>query len=299
MSELSENKQGCKPLLSGHTQIVGVIGWPIEHSVSPQMHNAAFRALDLDWCYVPFPVQPERVPEALAGVRALGLRGINATVPHKQALLPLVDERTPEAQAIGAVNTVIVQGGRLLGHNTDAKGFLRALAEAGFEPRGCSALVLGAGGAARAVIYALASVGAQVTILNRTPQRAADLAATFVQVNPQARLVAGRLDADRLTRAAAGAELVVQTTPLGMWPRVEASPWPEEVPFPPQAFLYDLIYNPRETQLMRRARQAGAQAENGLGMLVHQGAEAFELWTGVAAPVEVMRAACLAALGGA
>jgi shikimate dehydrogenase len=298
MSQTINAGHSNAPLLSGRTQIVGVIGWPIEHSVSPPMHNAAFRALGLDWCYVPFPVPPERVPEALAGVRALGLRGINATVPHKQALLSLVDELTPEAQAIGAANTVIVRGERLIGHNTDARGFLRALGEAGFRPEGCAALVLGAGGAARAVVYGLATVGARVTILNRTEDRALALAAAFAGVHPQASITGGPLEPTTLARMAEGAQLIVNTTPLGMWPRVECSPWPEGVEFPSGAMLYDLIYNPRETLLMRRARAAGAPAVDGLGMLVHQGAEAFELWTGVDAPVDVMRAACVAALGG-
>jgi shikimate dehydrogenase len=286
------------PTIYGHTHIVGLIGWPIEHSVSPPMHNAAFAALGLDWCYVPFPVHPNAVAEALYGVRALGLRGINATVPHKRALVPLVDELTPAASAIGAVNTVIVREGRLIGHNTDAAGFLRALQEAGFEPKGCSALVLGAGGAARAVVYALASVGAQVQIVNRTPERAASLAAEFAGVDKRARLCAGPLNAEALSQIASEVQLVVNSTPLGMWPEVESSPWPEAVPYPTKAMLYDLIYNPRETQLMRRARDAGATAVNGLRMLVHQGAEAFELWTGVRPPVDVMYAACCAALGG-
>jgi len=266
------------PTIYGHTHVVGLIGWPVEHSVSPPMHNAAFAALGLDWCYVPFPVHPDVVAEALYGARALGLR--------------------PAASAIGAVNTVIVREGRLIGHNTDVAGFLRALEEAGFEPKSCSALVLGAGGAARAVVYALASVGAQVHILNRTPERAASLAAEFAGVDERARLRAGPLNAEALSQIAPKVQLVVNSTPRGMWPEVESSPWPEAVPYPHGAMLYDLIYNPRETQLMRRARDAGATAVNGLRMLVHQGAEAFELWTGVHPPVDVMYAACCAALGG-
>ena len=147
------------PVILGSTQVVGLIGWPIEHSVSPPMHNAAFRHLGLDWCYVPLPVRPKDIAEAISGLRALGLRGINATVPHKIALLPLMDELTLPARAIGATNTVIVRPDGLVGHNTDAEGFLRALREAGFDPEECRALVLGAGGAARAVVYALATVG--------------------------------------------------------------------------------------------------------------------------------------------
>lgn len=284
--------------LTGHTRIVGVIGWPIEHSVSPPMHNAAFRALGLDWCYVPFPVHPEHVREALVGARALGLKGLNATIPHKQALLSLMDDLTPEARAIGAVNTVILRDERMIGHNTDAAGFLRALREAGFAPERCFALVLGAGGAARAVVYALCSVGAQVMVLNRTVSRARALADAFSRMIPNARLAAGALDQETLASVSRQAQLIINTTPLGMWPQVDASPWPEEIAFPQQAFLFDLIYNPRETRLMRQARASGAKAVDGLGMLVHQGAEAFYLWSGVQPPTDVMYAACLEALGG-
>lgn len=285
------------PTILGSTQVVGLIGWPIEHSVSPPMHNAAFRHLGLDWCYVPLPVRPEGLAEAISGLRALGLCGINATVPHKLALLPLMDELTPAARAIGAANTVIVGPDGLLGHNTDAEGFLRALREAGFGPEGCRALVLGAGGAARAVVYALATVGARVAIVNRTQARAERLARDLRQAGSGATLLAGPLDAATLAREGERAQLIVNTTPVGMWPQVERSPWPDNLPFPSQALCYDLIYNPRETRLMRQAQQAGARAVDGLGMLVHQGAEAFELWTGQPAPVQIMWQACTAVLG--
>lgn len=279
------------PVILGHSQVVGLIGWPIEHSVSPPMHNAAFEALGLDWCYVPLPVHPRRLREAVEGVRALGLCGVNATVPHKQALIPLLDALTPAAETIGAVNTIIVEGGELLGHNTDAGGFMRALREAGFPPDGCTALVLGAGGAARAVVYALGGVADRVMVLNRTPQRARDLAEGF-QRRVSARLEGGPLEVETLSEAASEVDLVVNATPVGMWPEENASPWPQEIPFPPGAFCFDLVYNPRETHLMHTARAVGAGASNGLGMLVHQGAEAFERWTGRDAPVKVMYAAC-------
>ena len=294
----TRNPQPSECVISGRTRIVGVIGWPIEHSVSPAMHNAAFRALGLDWCYLPFAVPPAHVADALASVRGLGLRGINVTVPHKQAVSALVDELTPEARAIGAVNTVLVRGERLVGHNTDAAGFLRALREAGFAPEGCSALVLGAGGAARAAVYALARVGARVVLLNRTPQRADALVADLRAVVKGARLEAGGLDAQTAQQEASRCQLVVNATSLGMWPQVETSPWPEEVAFPAGVLLFDLVYNPRQTRFVRLARESGARAVDGLRMLVHQGAEAFALWTGAAPPVEIMYAACAAILGG-
>ena len=283
-------------LLSGRTQIVGVFGWPVEHSVSPPMHNAAFRALGLDWCYIPLPVAPPRLRAAMAGIRALGFRGVNVTVPHKQSVLQLVDELTPEAKVIGAVNTVILSEGHSLGHNTDAQGFLRALREAGFDPQGCSALVLGAGGAARAVVCGLVRQGAHVIVVNRTVERARELVGSFEGTVSARRLDARPLDPSTLEHVARGVDLVVNATPVGMWPQVGRSPWPKGVSFPARAFLFDLIYRPRETCLMRQARRAGARASDGLGMLVHQGAAAFERWTGLDAPVEVMYEACLEAM---
>lgn len=285
--------------ITGHTRVAGVVGWPVEHSVSPAMHNAAYAALGLDWCYLPFPVPPERLPEAIAGVRALGLVGVNVTVPHKQALLALMDELTPAAAAIGAANTVIARDGRLIGHNTDAAGFLRALREAGCEPAGITALVLGAGGAARAVVYALLEVGARVTVLNRTVARAETLARDLGR-GADGEVLAASLDLAALRPLVPRARLVVNATSVGMWRAgvAGASPWPEALPFPEDALAYDLVYNPRETAFMRQARAAGARAVNGVRMLVHQGAEAFERWTGVAAPVEVMAHACDRALGG-
>lgn len=281
----------------GSTRLVGVLGWPIAHSVSPPMHNAAFAAMGLDWCYVPLPTPPERLAEAVRGLWALGFVGANVTVPHKQALLALVDDLTPAARAIGAVNTLVIKPQGILGHNTDAAGFLRALRGEGFDPQGCEALLLGAGGAARSVAYALASVGARVTILNRSPERAEALAAALGQALPGAHLSAGPLERQAIA-ALTAVDLVVNATTLGMWPEVEACPWFQGVPFPARAFCYDLVYNPRETRLMRLAREAGARACDGLTMLVHQGAEAFALWTDKEPPTEIMFAACEQLLGG-
>ena len=280
---------------TGHTRVYGVIGWPIEHSLSPAMHNAALAHMGLDACYLPFAVSPERVAEAILGVRALAIAGINVTVPHKQAVLPWMDELTPEAQAIGAVNTVIVREGRLIGHNTDASGLLRAWRSAGVNPQGCRAIILGAGGAARAVAYALATQGASVTVLNRTAERAESLVHDFAPL-AQGKMQAAVLDAPTLGRLGEDVQLIVNTTPLGMWPKVEASPWPDGAPFPARAFVTDLIYNPRPTRFLQAAASQGLQGIDGLEMLVYQGAEALERWTQLPAPVEVMRQACLDAL---
>ena len=275
---------------------VGLMGWPVEHSVSPAMHNAAFEALHLPWHYSLLPVPPGEVRSVLAQIRELGWRGINVTVPHKQAVMPYLDSLTAAGRAIGAVNTISVQDGCLIGHNTDGDGFLAALKEVGFDPSRRAVLVLGAGGGARSVVYALALAGCAVTLHNRTEERAArlvrDLQGTISWPGGGWLKQATRLEDLELS----GYDLLVNTTPLGMWPNVDASPWPEELAIPSHWTVYDLVYNPAETRLLSRARSAGATPVGGLGMLVHQGALAFELWTGQAPPVEVMVAAAKEAL---
>jgi len=271
------------PTINGKTKLVGLIGWPVEHSLSPAMHNSAFAALNLNWRYLPLPVHPERLGEAVAGLRALGFVGANVTVPHKEAVMSYLDHVTPEAQAIGAVNTIVVREGRSIGHNTDWCGFLAALSEGGFDPQGKRVVVLGAGGAARAVVYALAHAGAQVTVLNRTLARAQVLVKDFSPLFP-----ALPLTLQTLEEQTAEAHLLVNATPVGTWPEVNQSIWPQGLTFPGHLTVFDLVYNPRQTKLLRQAEAAGAKAIGGLGMLVHQGAAAFELWTGEKAPVETM-----------
>ncbi|MHB1357405.1 MAG: shikimate dehydrogenase [Anaerolineae bacterium] len=279
--------------LTGKTRITGVFGWPVAHSLSPIMHNAAFADLSLDWCYVPFAVSPDNLPQAVEAIRALGLQGINVTVPHKQAVISLLDQLTPEAQAIGAVNTILVTESGLLGHNTDAAGFSYSLKQASFEVYGKRVLVLGAGGAARAVVYALQCEGACITLLNRTREHAVELATSI-----GGDITVGTLDSEMLQNWADKAQLVVNTTSVGMWPLVDASPWTESVHFPRHTLLYDLVYNPRRTRLVNLALQAGARYVDGLWMLVHQGAAAFSLWTGKHPNTELMFRAADHALGG-
>ena len=279
--------------INGQTKLVGLIGYPVKHSLSPAMHSSAFAALNLNWCYVPLPVHPERLGEAIAGLRALGFVGANVTVPHKEAVMSYLDEVSPEAQAIGAVNTIamssaVVRDGESIGYNTDWLGFLTALSESGFDPQGKRAVVLGAGGAARAVVYALARAGAQVTILNRTLSRAHALVQDFSPLFPSLPLVSLPLTLQALEERATESHLLVNATPVGTWPEVDQSPWPEDLAFPAHLSVFDLVYNPRQTKLLRQAQAAGAQVIGGLGMLVHQGAAAFELWTRKKAPVEMM-----------
>lgn len=273
-----------------------MLGHPVGHSLSPAMHNAALREMGVDGVYVAFDVTPADLPEAVRGLQALGVRGVNCTIPHKEALVPLVDELSADAEVIGAVNTLLFQEGRVLGHNTDAPGFLAALKAAGGEPAGKRVLVLGAGGSARAVVVALAREGAEVLLANRTPERAAELAEHVQEKIAGARIRPLALEPRELAAAAAEAELIVNTTSLGMSPRTG-----EMAPVPPEAFhsghlVYDLIYNPQETELLRTARERGARTAHGAGMLARQGALSLELWTGRPAPAELMERVVLAEL---
>lgn len=265
------------------TERAGLIGWPVAHSVSPAMHNAAFGALGLDWQYDLLPAPPERFAAAVAAWVAAGYRGFNVTIPHKGAALRLPQVRaiSPAAEAIGAANTLTVEpDGSLAADNTDWRGFADDLAAGGITVEGARCLVLGTGGSARAVIYALRAGGAAaITAISREPG-GRDGAAGYGD----------------LARLAPSADLVVNCTPAGMSPDVAASPWPEDVPFPGGAALVDLIYNPPVTRLMADAQAAGARTVGGLGMLVRQGALAFERWTGIAPPLAIMLEAARHAL---
>jgi shikimate dehydrogenase len=286
-------------MIDGHTQLVGLIGWPVEHSLSPAMHNAAFDALGLNWRYVPLLVPPGQVKIAVRGLAALGFRGANVTVPHKQAVMDALDSIAPDARELGAVNTLIVSrntdgAAAISGHNTDTQGFVGALRQGGFDPEnGGSAVVVGAGGAARAVVYGLLRSGiGEIVVLNRTLERAQALVADLG--GSRARPLAS----ETLIESARAADLLVNTTTVGMWPRVDDSVWPDSAPVPAHLMVFDLIYNPPETRLLRQARQSGARAIGGLEMLVRQGALAFEMWTGEKAPIEAMHAACERVLRG-
>ncbi len=295
-------------MIDGHTKFVALIGWPVEHSLSPLMHNAAFEALGLNWRYVPLPVPPGQAELAVRGLAALGFCGANVTVPHKQAVMPALDAISPNAQALGAVNTLLFErdaGGELLsvqGYNTDDAGFVSALRQGRHLPPrggtegGGNAVVVGAGGAARAVVFGLLGAGTgQITVLNRSPRRARELTADLGRSPADAaRLRALPLTPETLAESARAASLLVNATTLGMWPRVDGSIWPDAVPLPPHLTVFDLVYNPLQTRLLRQAQEAGARPVDGLGMLVHQGAIAFELWTGAATVGEIaplMRAA--------
>ena len=294
--------------IDGCTQLVGLIGWPVEHSLSPAMHNAAFEALGLNWRYVPLPVEPGQVETAVRGLAALGFRGANVTVPHKEAVMDVLSTIGPSARALGAVNTLLIGRGSdhaptIAGFNTDATGFVGALRRGGFEPEdGGDAVVVGAGGAARAVVFGLLWSGSgEITVLNRTPERARALVSDLGHRPQDAiRLHALPLTAEALVESTRTADLLVNATTVGMWPHVDGCVWPTGAPIPSHLTAFDLVYNPLETHLLRLARRSGARAIDGLGMLVRQGALAFDMWTNLGLVLEEivapMRVACEQAL---
>lgn len=267
-----------------HTRFAGILGWPVGHSLSPAMHNAAFAATGLNWTYLAFPVEPERLGEAVRGLAASGCRGLNVTIPHKAAVVEHCSGVSAAVEAIGAANTLIPDGhGGFRADNTDAEGFLRALDEVlADDVAAGEVLLIGAGGAARAVAHAVRSRGGTLRVANRTAARAAELGHA-VPFEPAA-----------LNDAASRADLVVNASSLGMG----SADLPPELPLdglrPGQA-VNDLVYRPGGTPWLAAAAARGARTVDGLGMLLHQGAAAFELWTGRAAPLPAMRDALTAA----
>ncbi len=283
--------------VDGATQVVGVIGWPVQHSLSPPMHNAAFRALGLNWVYVAFAVPPDNVGTAIAGMRALGLRGLNVTIPHKAAVVSHLDDISPTSRQLGVVNTIVNSDGHLRGDSTDGAGFIRALAEAGESVTDNRVVLIGAGGSARAVALAAAQEQPEeLVIVDRTPQRAVELAELVRAAGGPAAVRAIALDSTEVARIVSSADVIIDSTPVGMYPHADVAPVVSAEWLRPGQLVCDLTYNPRDTVLLKAAREAGARVLDGTGMLVHQGAIAFEQWTGEEAPVEVMRLALLAAL---
>jgi shikimate dehydrogenase len=260
-----------------------LLGHPVAHSLSPALHNAAFRALHIDANYEAWDVPPEGLDKAVAALRRADCMGANVTAPHKQAVVPFMDEVSDEVQALGVLNTIFNDNGRLIGSNTDARGLVHWLRAAGIDPAGGPCLVLGAGGAARATVWALADMGAtSILILNRTPQRAHELVSTL-QPRVKAEVTWGNLSR-AAQPTATPSRVVVNATSLGhhgQAPDVHPS-W-----YSPDSVAIELAYNPPETAFMVAGRGAGARAENGLGMLLHQAALAFERWTGQAPPMDV------------
>jgi len=278
---------------------LGLTGYPLSHSLSPQLHTAALKACGLHGDYSLFPIAPDDMQglkDLLNRVRAAEITGLNVTIPHKQNVIEFLDELTPVAKVIGAVNTILLKDKKLIGDNTDAPGFLsdlkKNLADSpspilgeGLGVREKSAIIFGAGGSARAVVYALLYDGWKVTIASRRIEQAQQLASSLSHY----RLQLTGLTLRSLQSLISNLVLIVNTTPLGMTPNTDQSPLPENLSLPSNAFVYDLVYNPRETKLVRDARAQGLSATTGLGMLLEQAALSFELWTGCKPPSDVLR----------
>ncbi len=280
---------------TGSTRLAAVIGDPVRHSLSPLLHNTAFAALDLDWVYVALEVGAGHTAEALEAMRTLGIAGLSVTMPHKEAAAAACDELSPDAAALRAVNCVVNDGGRLIGHNTDGDGFIAAIdAELGFDPRGRRCVVLGAGGAARSIGLALARSGAsQIAVINRTAERAQQAAELFGEV---ALVVSGGPEASVIAES----DLIVNATSVGMSTSAtdgEAAEFPFDLELIGNHHtVVDIVYRPLLTPLLAHAQARGARTANGVAMLTHQAAIAFTLWTGQAAPIEAMTAAVSASL---
>lgn len=271
--------------IDSHTILYGVFGDPIRHSRSPIMLNRAFQEAGINAVYAAFHVRPEELGDAVRGIRALGYRGINVTIPHKVEVMQYLDEIDEGARIVGAVNTIVNESGKLIGYNTDGIGYVRSLKEeTGIELKGKSVLLLGAGGAARGVAYALAKEGARrIYIANRTKERALELADTISSYTE-----AIGLGMDELGHVVDEVQFVLNTTSAGMHPHVDEVPLPLEF-LRSHHLVSDLIYNPRITRFLREAEARGARIHGGLGMFIYQGAFAFEYWTGTPAPVAAMR----------
>ena len=281
-------------------KLAALIGYPIGHSISPAIHNAAYGALGLEARYEAWSTPPDEVEAAVARLRSGNVLGMQVTVPHKQAVMPFLDEVDVTATAIGAVNTISVEDGRLTGHNTDKYGYIRSLRETGCDPDGMRVLVLGVGGAERAVAYGLAEAGAStITLAGRNAERL-DAAAHHLAASAPADVLIEKVlwQGDQVVAdACAEADLVVNCTPIGM--RHTESEGRSPVPVAalrPGLWVSEIVYNPLETQLLRLAREAGARTVGGLDMLVYQAAEAIRLWTRRDAPADIMKDAALAAL---
>ncbi len=276
--------------VNGKTRVCAIIGDPVEHSLSPVMHNAAFKKLGLNLVYVAFTVTPTELKTAVLGAKSLGLQGLNVTMPHKNAVISHLDAVDSTAKSIGAVNTVLNNQGKLIGYNTDGSGAMIALQENGVYPEEKKMVLLGAGGAAKAIAYQAAQDVEELVILNRTPEKAKKLAEALKSFG--AKVKAGTLSSEVLKQELPTTDILVNATSAGMHPDVDSSPVPSDL-LHSDLSVMDIIYNPLETRLLKDAKSAGAKVVSGIEMLLYQGAVAFEIWTNCPAPVEVMRKAAL------
>lgn len=286
-------------MITGKTKLLGVIGHPVEHSLSPVMHNAAIAQLGIDYVYLPFPIKPEDLHTAVQGFAAIGVVGFSVTIPHKQAILRFLSAVEPIAQAVGAVNTVVNKNNSLIGTNTDVEGFLAPLQTHQQDWSQKVAVILGNGGAARAVVAGCAKLGcAEIHVVGRNVHRLREFSQSWENSPLQVNLNVHKWD--ELPRLIPQADLLVNTTPIGMYPKVDESPLSaaEMANLSSQAIAYDLIYTPNPTKFLQQAQQVGATAIDGLEMLVQQGAAALKIWLQrESVPVDVMRQALQKYLG--
>jgi shikimate dehydrogenase len=274
------------------TKIYGLVGHPLEHTASPAIHNAAFRALGLNAVYLVFDIEPTVFEDAIKGLKALKVCGFNVTIPYKERIIPLLTHLDPSAARVGAVNTVKLDGGSLIGYNTDVAGFLAPLLELNLKLNEITALILGAGGAAKACVRALLDAGCrELIVLNRSLERALNLSKQHGN-----RLKVGPLNGESLKEALSRATLVVNTTPVGMYPNVDESIIPRAL-LRSDLIVYDLVYRPPQTKLLKEAKEVGATTIPGYKMLLEQAAESFRIWTGLEPPKEAMLKALKMELG--
>ena len=271
--------------ISGKTKVCAVIGDPVQHSLSPCIHNVAFQHLGLDYVYVAYTVKEDGLRDAVTGVKNLGIYGLNVTMPHKVKIIRYLDRLDETAREVGAVNTV-VNDVEMVGYNTDGLGALNALKACGGGPRGRKVVILGAGGASRSISFAIAQEASELVILNRTPKNAEMLATRISDVTGR-RVRWGRLSGDLLAKELKDASILVNATSVGMHPNDSETPVEKSL-LRRDMIVFDFVYNPPETRLLEEAKSLGAKVIDGLAMLVYQGAASFEIWTGMKAPVELM-----------
>lgn len=279
--------------ITGHTKLTGLLGSPVSHSISPMMHNEGFQQLNLDYVYLAFDVSTDALSSAVCGLRVMNVRGFNLTMPHKSEMCTLCDILTPAAQIIGAVNTVVNDNGYLTGHNTDGIGYMRALKDSGINIIGKKMTILGAGGAATAIFVQAALDGvSEISIFSRRSRfydRAEKIIQTLSEYSSCKITLYDFDDSKILKREISQSAILVNGTSVGMAPNTEQSLIPDTSFFHKDLIVSDVIYNPRETKLLKMAREAGCQTQNGLPMLLYQGAEAFKLWTGERMPIELIK----------
>lgn len=266
-----------------NTRILGLIGYPLGHTLSPLLHNHTIKAKELNYIYLPFPVELDGFTDAVSGLKALNARGFNITIPYKERIIPLLDEIDPLAEKIGAVNTVLHEEGRLIGYNTDVSGLIRSIKEDGhFDMRGRVGMIVGAGGAARAAgIALLENEITELYLLNRSLEKAEKLASEWQEYYPLVDIFVDDIEVESYKEYIHTVDILIDTTPVGMEPKIDMAPVIKADFLHSKMLVVDLVYNPRKTSLLKAAESAGAECLGGMGMLLYQGIEAFKIWTGV------------------